>query len=701
MYAQCWNLVWEDEFDGISLDSERWSYQTGGAGWGNNEWQYYTAGENVEVQNGSLKIIAREDAANQYPNNDYTSSRIRSQFKGDWRYGKLEASIKLPFGQGIWPAFWMMPSESVYGGWPSSGEIDIMEYLGHETDKIYGTCHYGHAWNDKGSDGESITLPVGNFPDGFHTFGIEWEPGEIRWYLDGNLYHTIQDTHPDFSNFNWPFDQEFHFILNVAVGGNWPGYPDASTSFPQIMEVDWVRVYQEIDDIALLGVSEIQAGETGTTYTLPLIDGANYFWTVPQNALITSGQNTNEITVNWGYDDGTIEAEMTTACGTAAYSLDANVSSNIWENFNFEDGLEFWNTNQFNATADFTIVSTDVQEGSLALCVSPTSLGANPWDIQLSRANLSLVAGEKYEVNFWAKADANGKDINLAFINSADFTLYTGTTISITDEWENYSYSFIAPVTATALFNIDLADEFGEFCFDDFSFGFSHDFIEVELECKIFLEGPYLNNGQMQTIPGNLVPISQPYNQAPYDYMGTEVLSSISVDMVDWVLVEARLGSPNITGDRATVTVARRAAVLLSNGEIVDLDGSSPLLFDRLIAGEDYHFCIRHRNHLDVLTASTLVATSEITYDFSGSMNAALGAEQMKISDDGYAMLLGGEYQKDGTIQNTDFDEWIKNPAAINVYLPTDGNLDGVIQNTDFDLWFLNKAQIGISEIQF
>ncbi len=699
--AQCWSLVWEDNFDGTSLDTDKWSYQIGGSGWGNSELQYYTEGDNVEVQDGSLKIIAREDSANEYPGNDYTSSRIRSQFKGDWRYGKMEASIKLPFGQGIWPAFWMMPSESVYGGWPTSGEIDVMEYLGHDTDKVYGTCHFGNAWNDKGSSGGSTVLPTGDFTETFHTFGIEWEPDEIRWYLDGNLFHVVQSSQPDFSQFNWPFDQEFHFILNLAVGGLWPGFPDATTTFPQTLEVDWVRVYQQMDDINMDGLAIIQPGETETNYSFPDISGATYQWTVPQNALIVSGQNTNEINVNWGYDPGAIVVEVSTDCGTSAYSYAVNVSDNIWDNYNFEEGLANWNTNEFNASANFDLINENVQEGNLALCVSPTNLGPNPWDIQLSRSNLNLIAGKNYRVRFWAKADENGKDINLAFINASNFTLYAGTVLEVTDEWQTYSFTFTAPETATALFNIDLADEFGNFCFDDFSFGLAYDFIEVEWSGKVFLEGAYSGSSEMRTIPEELIPLEQPYQQAPYHYAGSESLSSIPANMVDWVLVEARLGTPQTTGNRGTVTVASRAGILLSNGDIVDLDGVSPLLFNKLIEGETYHFCVRHRNHLDVLSAAPLQATSSVSYDFSTSINQALGVEQLKLSTDNKALMLGGEYEKDGTIQTTDFDQWIENPAELDAYEPTDGNLDGVIQATDFDVWFLNKARIGTPEIDF
>jgi len=192
-YAQCWNLVFEEEFNGTSLDLSTWEYQVGSGGWGNNELQYYTSGSNVQVSNGTLKIIAQQSG------NVYTSSRIRTKNKADFRYGRLEARIKMPIGQGIWPAFWMMPTDDVYGGWPSSGEIDIVEYLGHDTNTIHGTCHYGNSPGNKGSSGSSYTLNSGDFHTAFHVFSIEWESNVIRWYMDGQLYHAISHNHPDFA----------------------------------------------------------------------------------------------------------------------------------------------------------------------------------------------------------------------------------------------------------------------------------------------------------------------------------------------------------------------------------------------------------------------------------------------------------------------------------------------------------------------
>ncbi len=239
----CRELVWSDEFSGTSLNTDKWTPQTGTGcpaicGWGNNELQYYRA-NNAEVADGKLKIIAKRE---NFGNNQYTSARIRSIKKGDWTYGRFEASIKLPKGRGIWPAFWMLPTDEEYGGWPQSGEIDIMEYLGHETNVAYGTIHYGDAWPNNKHTGEQYRLLSGGFHEDFHEFAIEWDENVIKWFIDDVLFST--KTTADIRPERWPFDKRFHFILNVAVGGNWPGNPNASTVFPQTMEVDYVRVYK-------------------------------------------------------------------------------------------------------------------------------------------------------------------------------------------------------------------------------------------------------------------------------------------------------------------------------------------------------------------------------------------------------------------------------------------------------------------------
>jgi beta-glucanase (GH16 family) len=241
--AQEYQLVWSDEFDGTSLSLSKWEYQLGNGqnGWGNNERQYYRA-ENAVVNDGYLTITAKKE---KYNNFDYTSARIRTLNKGDWKYGKIEMSARLPIGKGIWPAFWMMPTDNVYGGWAASGEIDIMEYLGHDSTKVYGTIHYGGSWPNNVNSGSFYTLPDSGFNNNFHTFTIIWEEGRMDWYVDGNHFLTKTSWYTSGHDFPAPFDQEFHVILNLAVGGNWPGYPDTTTKFPQEYIIDYVRVYQK------------------------------------------------------------------------------------------------------------------------------------------------------------------------------------------------------------------------------------------------------------------------------------------------------------------------------------------------------------------------------------------------------------------------------------------------------------------------
>jgi len=231
-----WTLVWHDEFDGRAVDTTRWSYEVNGDGGGNNELQYYTARvQNSFVTNGVLVIQALKE---QYMGRSYTSARMRTLNRGDWKYVRVDARAMLPSGRGLWPAIWMLPTDWVYGGWPRSGEIDIMEMIGHEPQKVYGTIHYGSSVQDHQKSGGSYVLASpGRFDDAFHVFTMEWDSVGMRWYVDGVRYYTTVH--------GGPFDQRFHILLNVAVGGVWPGDPDSTTAFPQAMQVDYVRVYRK------------------------------------------------------------------------------------------------------------------------------------------------------------------------------------------------------------------------------------------------------------------------------------------------------------------------------------------------------------------------------------------------------------------------------------------------------------------------
>jgi beta-glucanase (GH16 family) len=246
-----WQLVWSDEFNGAngsSPDPANWTYDIGGGGWGNDELESYTNRPvNVHVQDGNLVITALEE---NYIGPDgitcpYTSARIKTQGLFSQAFGKFEARIRVPYGQGMWPAFWMLGSNFGQVPWPTSGEMDIMENIGNEPSTIHGTVHGPGYSGDQGITG-SFTLPNGaRFADDFHIFSLEWEPTQIRFYVDGTLYKTVSPSDLP-AGAPWVFDHPFFIILNVAVGGDWPGNPDSTTIFPQTMLVDYLRVYENV-----------------------------------------------------------------------------------------------------------------------------------------------------------------------------------------------------------------------------------------------------------------------------------------------------------------------------------------------------------------------------------------------------------------------------------------------------------------------
>lgn len=239
-----WQLVWSDEFNYAGLpDSKKWSFDTDGnaSGWGNNEAQFYTSSrlKNAEVKDGVLRINAiKED----FEGKKYTSARLVTRTKGDWLYGKVEVRAKLPDGRGMWPAIWMLPTDWTYGGWPASGEIDIMENVGYDPFVIVGTAHT-QAYNHVQGTQKSGTINIPDCYTEFHNYILEWEANEYRIYVDSKLFFTFRNEKTGFQA--WPFDKRFHLLLNVAVGGNWGGAKGIDDSiFPRTMLVDYVRVYQ-------------------------------------------------------------------------------------------------------------------------------------------------------------------------------------------------------------------------------------------------------------------------------------------------------------------------------------------------------------------------------------------------------------------------------------------------------------------------
>jgi beta-glucanase (GH16 family) len=272
VFPQGYKLVWSDEFNDTTLNVNNWSYETGNSnGWGNNELEYYTGRkQNCSVQDSVLTITALKENYNGF---DYTSARIKTQNKFSFKYGKVEARIKLPFGAGMWPAFWMLGDNISTVGWPACGEIDIMEMIGGQgrENTAHGSAHWGGDYTN------TYTLSSGTFADDYHIFDVVWTPTQIVWHVDGITYSTLDITSLS------AFQNKFFIILNLAVGGAWPGNPDNSTAFPQTMKVDYIRVYQ--DTTAFPSVS-LTSPENNSTFA----PGSNI--TLTANASSSNGMIT-------------------------------------------------------------------------------------------------------------------------------------------------------------------------------------------------------------------------------------------------------------------------------------------------------------------------------------------------------------------------------------------------------------------------
>lgn len=271
-----WKLTWSDEFDGKEIDKTKWDFDIGNGffnyaanvwigGWGNSELQYYTRDpDNAFVKDGMLHIKAIKESLHGF---GYTSARMKTRKKDggplfNQRFGRFEFRAKLPAGKGVWPALWMLPQEEKYGGWAASGEIDVMEARGQEPNKVLGTLHYGGRWPANAHTGKDYIFPKGGTFTDFHVYAVEWEPGEIRWLVDGDMYQTQKSwwstskvvagkgatpaNETDLNPWPAPFDQPYYIIMNIAVGGKFLGNPDPTTPFPAEMIVDYVRAYEKV-----------------------------------------------------------------------------------------------------------------------------------------------------------------------------------------------------------------------------------------------------------------------------------------------------------------------------------------------------------------------------------------------------------------------------------------------------------------------
>lgn len=381
-----YNLLWHDEFEGDELNTDIWTREVREVGWTNNELQAYVDSEdNVFVKDGNLVLKAIETEEN--GKKSYTSGKVNSQNKADFQYGKVVASAKVPRGKGLWPAIWMMPKdESYYGQWPKCGEIDIMEVLGSDVTKMYSTVHYGEPHAEQ--QGEYTIANVfedGTFETDFHEYSVEWEPGEMRWYLDDMLILTVNDWFSavegeDDKPYPAPFDQPFFVQMNLAVGGNWPGDPDEYTNFDTAeFKIDYVRVYQK--DSYDMNVSKPEK-----EYRAPNEDG-NY---------INNGDF----------------AEM------------------------------------INKDTDWTFYKAAGGDGSITvgnneLTVATVSEGTEDYSVQMFQADIPQIKGRKYKITFDMKADEPRKAIVCVSAPTAGWVRYfPDTEFDVSTDWETYTFEY-------------------------------------------------------------------------------------------------------------------------------------------------------------------------------------------------------------------------------------------------------------------
>ncbi|WP_226582703.1 carbohydrate binding domain-containing protein [Halobacillus litoralis] len=416
-----WSLVWSDEFLANDIDRSKWDYDIGNwiigddgeaisSGWGNNELEYYTdSSDNSFIEDGNLVIKAKkEPVTDKYGSYDYTSAKLKTKGLFSKKYGKFEAKMKLPEGKGFWPAFWMMPEDDVYGPWPTSGEIDIMEAAGEDPDAIGGAIHFGEEYPDNTYKAKDYHFPEGEDFTGYHTYSVEWEPGEIRWYVDGKLYQTINEWFSQGKNqgdkyaYPAPFDQEFYLILNLAVGGWYGGNPDETTEFPGEMEVDYVRVYEL----------------TGRDYREP-VEPVVEEETLPEDAKQPL-ENGNLI-----YDQE-YEKEFTIV-DQPGKALDQT----YWNFVTLPDFGGEGHVSKTNVNGE-TFAKTDITNPGNAL-----------WSLQQIQ-KLPILEGHTYEVSFDAKSNTN-RTLMTKVSGGAErgYANYSGEkTMNLDENVQSYSYTF-------------------------------------------------------------------------------------------------------------------------------------------------------------------------------------------------------------------------------------------------------------------
>lgn len=416
--AQKWVMVWQDEFseDG-AVDKNLWSHETGGSGFGNQEAQFYTdSTSNSYVSNGNLVIKAKKETIG---SNEYSSAKLVSKNMGDWKYGKFEIRAKLPTGKGMWPAIWMLPKESVYGAWPKSGEIDIVENVGFEPDIIHWNTHtesFNHTLGTNKGDKATFTSPTPS--EDFHVYATEWYEDKIEFFVDGVEYFQFDKLAGGYKS--WPFDQEFYLILNIAVGGSWGGLQGIDNAiFPQEMLIDYVRVYE---NIAVANQYTLNySAENGGTLT-----------STSNNGLVDAGSSVTLTAVpNQGYEFKGWVGTFDQIKNPITFKMDLPVTmkakfSRIGEkllNPTFSQGLTSWQTNNGGKST--------ISASNSELKVSINAQATNAWDIQVSQSPFTLSKTCTYRYSVTALSSVNTTFGTGVGINEDPWSSYANRTIQL------------------------------------------------------------------------------------------------------------------------------------------------------------------------------------------------------------------------------------------------------------------------------
>jgi beta-glucanase (GH16 family) len=430
--AQCGSktLIWSDEFDYSGLpDSTKWDYDIGGNGWGNRELQYYTSKrtENARVENGNLIIETRKEP---FKGKEYTSARLKTEDLGDWLYGRIEVRAKLPPGKGLWPAIWMLPTDWEYGNWPASGEIDIMENVGFDPQRIFFTIHtelYNHT---KGTQ-KSTSILLDDPYTTFHIYAAEWFDDHIDLYCDDTLRYTFNNENT--GSKTWPFDQRFHLLLNIAVGGSWGGAQGIDTTiFPQKMIVDYVRVYS------------LDGGKGPFTLTIDKI-GTGSVTLQPLQETYDSGTVVKVIAhPEPGSEFFGYAGHLTTRADTTTLIMSRNIKATaifkpvgeLILNGDFSSGAMFWlPVGNYGGAGEGSVVNGEYQ-------IKVTNPGTENSHIQFNQEKLRIVKGAQYTISFDAYAQSP-RDISTAInMSVSPWTTYFKDTSSLTTQKTRFTYTF-------------------------------------------------------------------------------------------------------------------------------------------------------------------------------------------------------------------------------------------------------------------